>query len=244
MISRKSLPIHPDFVAGEAILIDKELDWTSFDVVNSIRIFLKKHYGLAKLKVGHAGTLDPRATGLMIVCTGKQTRQISHYQNSDKEYTGTIMLGSTTPSWDTETEPDAVFPIDHITPEMIHDAARQLTGTIIQYPPAFSAVKVDGTRAYKIARDNGIPALKPRQVHVSFFEITRIELPVVAFKVRCSKGTYVRSLAYDFGKLLHSGAYLLTLCRTAIGEYRLDDALTLEEFKNYCRNLQTPSIQK
>lgn len=236
MISKTLLPSHPDYAAGEVVLINKEINWTSFDVVNSIKIFLKYEFELKKIKIGHAGTLDPKATGLMIVCTGKQTKSIDTYQSFEKEYTGTFTLGLSTPSWDTETLPDQTFPTGHITKEMIMNVARQFTGTILQRPPSFSAIWVDGKRAYKIARKNSEFRMEPRQVEVTSFEITAVEMPLVHFRIRCSKGTYIRSLASDFGKALDSGAYLSALCRTAIGDFRLEDALTISEFKENYKN--------
>ncbi len=236
MISKTSLPSHPDFAAGEVLLINKEINWTSFDVVNSIKIYLKYEYELRKIKIGHAGTLDPKASGLMIVCAGRQTKSIDTFQAFEKEYTGAFTLGLTTPSWDTETLPDQTYPTEHITPEMIGNAAKQLTGTILQRPPSFSAIWVDGKRAYKIARKDSEFRMEPRQVEVTAFEITGIEMPLVHFRIRCSKGTYIRALANDFGKALGSGAYLSVLCRTAIGEFRLEDALTISEFKEIYKN--------
>ncbi len=217
------IPANP----GQVILIDKPLRWTSFDVVKKLKYVLK-----AK-KIGHAGTLDPLATGLLILCTEKKTKEIDRYQAQEKEYTGTLVLGKTTPSVDLETEVNAEFPIGHITQSMIHEAARQLTGEITQVPPIFSAIKIDGKRAYHKARQGQTEAdvvIKPRMVLVSEFEITYISLPQVSFRVVCSKGTYIRSLVRDFGLLLQSGAYMSALCRTRIGDFRLGDALGVEEF--------------
>ena len=231
MISKSSLTPPPDFIQGEVILINKDIDWTSFDVVNSIKIFLKFEFGIKKIKVGHAGTLDPRATGLVIVCSGKKTKEIEKYQAQVKEYTGTFKLGETTPSYDSESEPDASFPTEHITEDLIHQATEQFTGEIIQVPPVFSALKIDGKKAYQYARKNQEVKMRERKVEISSFTITKIEMPFVDFHVKCSKGTYIRSLAHDFGKALGSGAYLTALCRTAIGDYRLEEALTVQEFK-------------
>ncbi|MBE0639134.1 MAG: tRNA pseudouridine(55) synthase TruB [Bacteroidales bacterium] len=242
MINKKSFIQHPDFKEGEVLLINKDLDWTSFDVVNSLKIYLKYEFGIKKIKIGHAGTLDPRATGLVIVCTGKQTKSIDTYQAREKEYTGSFRLGHTTPSWDGETEPDQQFSTEHISGEMIRQATKQFTGTILQTPPIFSALKVDGKRAYKFARSNQEVTMQQRQVEVFDFEITRIEMPLVFFRVRCSKGTYIRSLANDFGIALGSGAYLSSLHRTAIGEFRVEDALTISEFKQLYR--QNSSVQE
>nr|NQU89038.1 tRNA pseudouridine(55) synthase TruB [Bacteroidota bacterium] len=235
MIGKSSLTKSPDFINGEVILINKEIDWTSFDVVKSLRIFLKFEYGIKKIKIGHAGTLDPRATGLVIVCTGKKTKGIDQYQAQEKEYTGTFKLGETTPSYDSETPPDEIFPIDHITENLIHSTTKKFTGSIIQIPPVYSALKIDGKKAYEYARKNQEVKMRERQVEISSFSITKIDMPFVDFKVNCSKGTYIRSLAYDFGKALDSGAYLTSLCRTAIGEFRLEEALRVQEFKDaYC----------
>ena len=214
------------FEAGEVLLFDKPLRWTSFDLVKKVRNLIRIK------KVGHAGTLDPLATGLMIVCTGKMTKQIDSYQAQEKEYTGTFFLGATTPCYDLEKEPDQFFPTDHITEEMIRGAAVSLTGMISQVPPPHSAVKVNGKRAYEIARMGKDPELKSREVEIKVFEITQIEMPRIDFRVVCSKGTYIRSLASDFGKLLGSGAYLEKLCRTRIGEFTLENAMSLEVFVN------------
>jgi tRNA pseudouridine55 synthase len=233
MISKPSLPKNPDFINGEVILFNKDLDWTSFDVVNSLKIFLKYEFGIKKIKVGHAGTLDPKATGLVIVCTGKKTKEIETYQAQEKEYTGTFYLGKTTPSYDSETEADQEFSIDHITDELIRECTKQFTGEIIQIPPVFSALKIDGKKAYEYARKNEKVKMRERLITIFSFDIEKIELPLVYFRVKCSKGTYIRSLAYDFGKALNTGVYLYSLCRTAIGEYKNDDALSIDEFKEY-----------
>jgi tRNA pseudouridine55 synthase len=233
MISKQSLNKNPDFINGEVILFDKGLDWTSFDVVNSLKIFLKFEFGIKKIKVGHAGTLDPRATGLVIVCTGKKTKEIETYQAQEKEYTGTFYLGKTTPSYDSETECDQEFSIEQITDELIRKTTKQFTGEIIQIPPIFSALKIDGKKAYEYARKNEKVKMRERLITIFSFEIEKIELPLVYFRVKCSKGTYIRSLAHDFGKAMNSGAYLYSLCRTAIGEYKNDDALSIDEFKEY-----------
>jgi tRNA pseudouridine55 synthase len=231
MISKQTPVPAPDFKEGEVLLINKDIDWTSFDVVNFLKIFLKFEFGIKKIKIGHAGTLDPKATGLVIVCTGKKTKSIETYQAQEKEYTGTFTLGSTTPSWDSETQPDQTFPTEHISEALIREATKQFQGEIFQIPPTFSALKIDGKRAYKYARDNKEVKMHGRQVQVFDFDITKIEMPLVYFRVRCSKGTYIRSLAYDFGKALGSGAFLSSLCRTAIGEYKLENSLTISEFK-------------
>ena len=216
-----------DFAKGEVLLVDKPLRWTSFDVVNKIRNALKKKYG--KIKVGHAGTLDPLATGLLIICTGKLTKQIDLYQAQEKEYTGTILLGATTPTLDAEMAPDRIYPTDHVTPEMIKNAALKFIGDIEQMPPMFSALKVGGETAYKAAREGRELELKPRLVTINEFELTNIALPEVSFRVVCSKGTYIRSLARDLGTALGSGAYLTSLRRTRIGDFRVEDAWELQK---------------
>lgn len=207
---------------GRVILIDKPLEWTSFDVVKKLR------YKLRVKKIGHAGTLDPLATGLLILCTGKKTKTIEQIQSQEKEYTGTFMLGATTPSFDLETEPEDPKDISQLTETAIHDATSGFKGFIQQIPPKFSAVKVDGKRAYKHARAGKDVEIKPRTVEIKEFEITRIDLPEVDFRVVCSKGTYIRSLANDFGQALHVGAYLSALRRTRIGDYKIDAAETIE----------------
>ncbi len=218
-----------DFNEGALLLIDKPKDWTSFDVVNKIRYTLKFKLGVKKIKVGHSGTLDPMATGLLIICTGKFTKKLAQLQNLTKVYTGTIMLGSTTPSFDAETEIDASYPTNHITEELIQMAKQQFIGDIEQVPPIFSAIKVDGQPLYKKARKGIKVEIKPRPVHIYQFDFNRIEIPEIDFTVKCSKGTYIRSLANDFGKALKSGAYLSALCRTKIGDYKLSDAWQLNE---------------
>ncbi|MFN7119686.1 MAG: tRNA pseudouridine(55) synthase TruB [Saprospiraceae bacterium] len=218
-----------DFLAGATLLVNKPKGWTSFDVVNKIRYQLKKKLGVKNIKVGHAGTLDPMATGLLIICTGKATKNLADYQGLDKEYTGTIRLGATTPSYDAETEPDATFPTAHITPELLEQASRQFLGDIKQIPPMYSAIKVGGQPLYKKARKGEMLEIQARPVHIDAFELTRIELPEVDFRVHCSKGTYIRSLAYDLGKAVQSGGYLTALCRTKVGQFNLTDAWEVEE---------------
>ncbi len=222
-----------DFLAGAMLLVNKPKGWTSFDVVNKIRYKLKNHLRVRDIKVGHAGTLDPMATGLLIICTGKATRQLHDYQNLPKEYTGTMTFGASTPSYDAETEIDQVFPTDQITAELIAAARQQFVGNIEQIPPMFSAIKVDGQPLYKKARKGEILKIEPRPVSIYEFEITRIALPEMDFRVSCSKGTYIRSLAHDFGKALKSGAYLSALCRTRIGSYTLQYAWDLEKLLDY-----------
>lgn len=220
-----------DFVKGEMLLIDKPLEWTSFDVVNLMRFFLRKVYNLKKLKVGHAGTLDPLATGLLIICTGRKTKEIAQYQGMNKTYVGSMFIGATTPSYDRETEIDNNFEIGHLTEKQLQEARKQFIGEIDQLPPAFSAIKVKGKRAYDLARKNSEVKLNSRKVIVHDFSLLNIDLPQVDFSVNCSKGTYIRSLVYDFGKSIDNGAYLSELRRTRIGNYKVSDALTLEEFK-------------
>lgn len=218
-----------NFIDGEVLLIDKPLEWTSFDVVNKIRYSIKRKLKLKKIKVGHAGTLDPLATGLLIICTGKFTKRIEEFQAQDKEYTGTFYLGATRPSYDKETEVDQEYPTDHITNEMIEEATQNFLGDIKQVPPVFSAVKVEGQRAYNKARKNQDIKLGSRNITISEFEIVKINLPDISFRVRCGKGTYIRSLAHDFGKSLNSGAYLSSLRRTRIGEFNVENAFSIEE---------------
>ena len=219
-----------DFKNGQVLLIDKPLDWTSFQVVNKLRWAIRKRFGIKKIKVGHAGTLDPLATGLLIICTGKKTKTISELQAQTKEYTGSLRLGETTPSYYLETSVDKKWPIDHITSEMIERNTQHFLGPIEQSPPIFSAVKQDGVRLYEKARKGETVEIKKRNVEIFEFEITRIEMPDVDFRVRCSKGTYIRSLAHDFGKTLGSGAHLTQLRRTKSGDFRVEEAETIEGF--------------
>ncbi len=225
-----------DFLAGAMLLVDKPQGWTSFDVVNKIRYKLKSGLKVPNIKVGHAGTLDPMATGLLILCTGKATRQIDEYQGLPKTYTGTLRLGATTPSYDAETEIDETYPIDHITEALLETTRLQFIGAISQVPPMFSAIKVDGQPLYKKARKGETIEVKAREVRIDSFELTRLDLPDIDFNVECSKGTYIRSLAYDFGRALHSGAYLTALRRTAIGPYRVEDAKSVEQWVEYIEN--------
>jgi tRNA pseudouridine55 synthase len=218
-----------DFIGGELLLINKPKGWTSFDVVNKVRNKLRYLTGVKNIKVGHAGTLDPMATGLLIVCTGKMTRQIDEFQQQHKTYTGTITLGAVTPSFDAETEVEEIFPTDHITEQLIHDTCQVFTGALEQVPPMFSAIKVDGQPLYKRARKGEFIAIQPRPVHIYSFKITRINMPELDFEVNCSKGTYIRSLANDFGKQMGSGAYLSALCRTKIGDYSVENSWDLDQ---------------
>ena len=219
------------FLNGEIILIDKPLDWTSFQVVNKIRWLIRSTFGIKKIKVGHAGTLDPLASGLLILCTGKMTKSIEQFMGQEKEYTGTFTLGSTTPSYDLETEIDNTFPTDHITEELLHNTLDQFVGTIDQYPPIFSALKKDGKRLYEFAREGIEVEIPTRKVNIRSFELTQKALPKVDFKVICSKGTYIRSLANDYGKALNSGAHLSALRRTRIGEFNIEQAVSIEDFE-------------
>lgn len=219
-----------DFKNGQVLLIDKPLNWTSFQVVNKLRWAIRRRFGIKKIKVGHAGTLDPLATGLLVICTGKMTKSIGELQAQSKEYKGTLRLGATTPSYDLETEIDQNWATDHITEEKMLEAARQLTGIIEQSPPIYSAVKQDGVRLYEKARKGEQVEVKKRQVEVHSFEITRIDMPDVDFRISCSKGTYIRSLAHDFGKALDSGAHLVALCRSKSGDFSLEEAERIEEF--------------
>jgi len=221
-----------EFLEGQVVLIDKPLHWSSFQAVNKVKWSLKKHLGLKKIKVGHAGTLDPLASGLLIVCTGKFTKRISELQGMEKEYTGTFYLGATTPSYDLETEVDATFPIDHIDEKRIHDTLPKFLGEIDQKPPIFSAIKKDGKRLYEHARKGEEVEIAFRKTTIHEFEITRIALPEVDFRVVCSKGTYIRSLAHDFGIALQSGAHLTALRRTKIGAFSVDDGISPESFEN------------
>ncbi|HEX8515366.1 MAG TPA: tRNA pseudouridine(55) synthase TruB [Bacteroidia bacterium] len=261
-----------DFRAGEVILINKPLTWTSFQVVNKMKYVIKswernnlkqdvpltekkldaedtdsrneenprsrkgkeinsKQPRPPKMKIGHAGTLDPLATGLLIVCTGKQTKNIESYQAQEKEYTGTFYLGATTPSYDLEKEIDEHYPTEHITDELIYETVLEFFGNLKQTPPIYSAIRIDGRRAYKIARSGKTAEMPEKEISITEFEITRIAMPEVDFRVVCSKGTYIRSLARDFGEALKTGAHLTALCRTRIGEYRLEDAMTIEQFE-------------
>ncbi|CAL2085951.1 tRNA pseudouridine(55) synthase TruB [Tenacibaculum sp. 190524A05c] len=219
-----------DFKDGKVLLIDKPLEWTSFQVVNKLRWHIRKQFDIKKIKVGHAGTLDPLATGLLIICTGKQTKSIETYQGQIKEYTGTIVLGSTTPSYDLETEINETFPTDHITDDLIHKTTEQFVGKIQQKPPIFSAIKKDGKRLYELARQGKTTEIKSREIEIREFEITNINFPNVEFRVVCSKGTYIRSLANDFGVALNSGAHLSVLRRTKIGEFSVDNAQSIDGF--------------
>lgn len=212
------------FEEGKVILINKPLGWTSFDVIRKLRSVIKMK------KIGHAGTLDPLATGLLIICTGKFTKKINEYMAAEKEYTGTFTLGAVTPTYDLESEPQNFKAYDFITSEMIHETALKFTGEVSQIPPIHSAIKQEGKPVYLLARKGISVTLQPRNIFIKEFEITHVDLPVVSFKVVCSTGTYIRSLSHDFGKALQTGAYLSSLCRTKIGRYSIDEAESPEEF--------------
>ena len=219
-----------DFQTGEMILIDKELNWTSFDVVSKLRNSIKKKLNIKKIKVGHAGTLDPLATGLLIICTGKMTKRIDEFSGLNKTYIGKMTIGSTTPSYDLETKPNVYYPTEHINKNLIIETAKKFVGKIDQKPPVFSAVKKDGVRLYKLARKGVKVEVEKREIIIHDFLISSINFPEVEFSLNCSKGTYIRSLAHDFGKELGSGAHLSELRRTSIGDYSVDNSLKLMEF--------------
>jgi len=221
-----------EFNEGKILLIDKPYTWSSFQAVNKLKWALKKHLGLKKLKIGHAGTLDPLATGLLIICTGKFTKRIEELQGMPKEYTGTFMLGATTPSYDLETEVNQTYPTEHITEALINETLPQFIGEIDQKPPVFSAIKKDGKRLYEHARKGEEVEIAFRKTTIYEFELTRIALPEIDFRVVCSKGTYIRSLAYDFGVALNSGAHLTALRRTKIGTFDVTDAISPDAFED------------
>lgn len=222
-----------DYLNGQILLIDKPLSWSSFQAVNKLKYVLKRRFDLPKkFKIGHAGTLDPLASGLLIVCTGKFTKKITEIQGQPKEYTGTIVLGATTPSYDMETKVNAYFPFQHITETLVEETLPQFLGEIDQKPPIFSAIKKDGIRLYEHARAGEEVVIETRKTTIHSFEITRFELPEVDFKVTCSKGTYIRSLAFDFGKALGSGGYLSALRRTKIGDFNVNKAILITDFEN------------
>jgi len=219
-----------DFKNGQVLVIDKPLNWTSFQVVNKIRWAIRKKFKIKKIKVGHAGTLDPLATGILIVCTGKQTKNIIEYQAEGKEYTGTITLGGTTPSFDLETEIDQSYSTDHITEQNLLKTAASFVGKIQQKPPLYSAIKKDGVRLYHLARKGEQVKINAREVEIFAFEITDIAMPVISFRIECSKGTYIRSIANDFGEKLNSGGHLSSLRRTKNGSFTIESASTLKSF--------------
>ncbi|MBT8183117.1 MAG: tRNA pseudouridine(55) synthase TruB [Eudoraea sp.] len=220
-----------DYLKGQLILIDKPLKWSSFQAVNAVKWAIRKKYQLKKIKVGHAGTLDPLASGLLLICVGKFTKRIHEFQEMSKVYEGTITLGSSTPSYDLETEIDKVYPTAHITNELIYKTKAAFIGKIAQKPPVFSALKKDGKRMYEYAREGKELEVKARFVEILEFEILEINMPDIHFRIQCSKGTYIRSIAHDFGKALNSGGHLSSLRRTKIGEYNVDNAVTPANFK-------------
>jgi tRNA pseudouridine55 synthase len=222
-----------EFKAGQVLLFDKPLNWTSFQLVNKVRWLIKRSCNIKKIKVGHAGTLDPLATGLLIICTGKFTKTIPDLQGQIKEYTGTISLGATTPSFDLETEFDATFETSHITEEKLLETSKRFIGKIEQTPPVFSALKKDGKRLYEYAREGEHVEVKKREIEINAFDIDSGKFPNIDFRVVCSKGTYIRSLAYEFGMALDSGAHLSALRRTGIGEYSVENAMDIESFEKF-----------
>jgi len=230
-----------DFLEGQLLLIDKPLTWTSFQAVNALKWAIRRKFELKKIKIGHAGTLDPLATGLLLICTGKFTKRINELQGQLKEYTGNITLGATTPSYDLESEIDQEYPITHITDALIHETTKQFTGQIEQVPPIFSALKKNGKRLYEYAREGEKVEIKSRSIEIFEFEITNIQLPTISFRVVCSKGTYIRSLAHDFGKALQSGGHLSALRRTKIGDYNVHTAISPIDFEKVVLGNKTDS---
>lgn len=227
---------HYDFKTGEVILVDKPLHWTSFDVVNKLRWKLKKQYDVKKMKVGHAGTLDPLATGLLIICTGKKTKISQELTADDKTYTGTFLVGKTTPSFDLETEYDETYPTDHINEELMNKVAKEFLGEQLQTPPIFSAKKIDGKRAYESARQGKAVEMRQNLIRIDHFTIDSKDFPEVHFEIKCSKGTYIRSIAQDFGKKLDAGACLISLRRTQSGDFSIDDAKSVDEWLEIIEN--------
>jgi len=227
-----------DFLAGEVLYFDKPLGWTSFDLVNRFRYKLSRKLNVKKIKVGHAGTLDPLATGVMIICTGKATKRIEEFQYQDKEYIATIKLGETTPSFDLETEVDQTYPTEHITRETVEEVLKQFIGTIEQIPPAFSACKVNGKRAYEIARKGREVNLKPKTLVIDEIELLDYQLPEIKVRVVCSKGTYIRALARDIGSALHSGGHLTGLQRTRVGEATLEKCMQPEQIDEFLNGIE------
>jgi tRNA pseudouridine55 synthase len=221
-----------NFVEGEVLLLDKPYQWTSFDLVRKVRKLVKVKYNVPKIKVGHAGTLDPLATGLMIVCTGKCTKQIDSFQSQEKEYIAGILLGKTTPSFDLEKEYDNEYPTKHIKKEMVENVLKSFLGESDQIPPIFSAKFIDGKRAYEFARKGKTVEMKPSRITISEIELLSFTMPEISIRVRCSKGTYIRALVRDIGERLNSGATMISLQRTAIGPYHVNNAISIEEFEN------------
>ena len=233
-----------NFKEGEVLYFDEPLRWTSFAVVNKIRYHISRKLGVKKIKVGHAGTLDPLATGVMIICTGKATKRIEEFQYHTKEYIATLQLGATTPSYDLEKEIDATYPTEHITREMVEEVLQQFKGTIEQIPPAFSACKVDGKRAYDLARKGDEVELKPKTLVIDEIELLECNLPEIKIRVVCSKGTYIRALARDIGEALQSGAHLTGLIRTRVGEVRLEDCMQVEDFPEWLEQQEIEVINE
>lgn len=233
-----------NFKEGEVLYFDKPLRWTSFAVVNKIRYHISRKLGVKKIKVGHAGTLDPLATGVMIICTGKATKRIEEFQYHTKEYIATLQLGATTPSYDLEKEIDATYPTEHITREMVEEVLQQFKGTIEQIPPAFSACKVDGKRAYDLVRKGDEVELKPKTLVIDEIELLECNLPEIKIRVVCSKGTYIRALARDIGEALQSGAHLTGLIRTRVGEVRLEDCMQVEDFPEWLEQQEIEVINE
>ena len=226
-----------DFINGAVLLIDKPVDWSSFDMVKKVRNMVSKKLGVKKLKVGHAGTLDPLATGLMIICTGKATKEIESYQGLEKEYVAKLHLGATTPSSDLETDVDQTFPAEHINLKLINMVLQKFKGESYQIPPVFSAKRIQGKRAYEFARKGEEPAMRPQLINISELEVLNFALPELILRIKCSKGTYIRALARDIGKGLDSGAYLASLRRTKIGQFSVEEALILKKFEEILINL-------
>jgi len=231
MLKTSDININTDFLGGSVLLFNKPLQWSSFDVVKKVRNIIKSGKKIGKIKVGHAGTLDPLADGLLIVCTGKFTKRVEEIQGQKKVYTGEITIGSTTPSYDKETEIDETFETSHITENLIYSSCKKFEGKIMQKPPIFSALKKDGKRLYQYAREGTTVEIKEREVEIEYFKITKIDIPKIEFEVKCSKGTYIRSLAFDFGKEIKSGAHLSSLRREQIGNYKIENAISIEQFR-------------
>lgn len=237
MIVSKSTAFDIEAIAtGATLLIEKPKTWTSFDVVNKLKFMIKRRFSLPKVKIGHTGTLDPLATGLLMICVGKHTKQIEHYTGLDKQYSGAFFLGSTTPCFDLEQAVDHHYPTAHITPETIEQTRLSFLGPQEQTPPIFSAKRVNGHKAYELARKGEQPEMRKNQINIQSFVVTQVEMPLVHFDIKCTKGTYIRSIARDFGSALNSGAYLASLQRDAIGAYQNTDAYTLDEFKILLEN--------
>lgn len=236
MGGRYSIEMIKEFSEGSTIIVNKPLNWTSFDVVNKIRWHLKQKLGVKKIKVGHAGTLDPLATGVLVLCVGKHTKLIEEIQAGEKTYTGKILLGKTTPSYDLETEFNHEFPVDHITKELLEEARLSFLGEQQQVPPIFSAKQVDGQRAYDLARAGKEIELKANTIHIADLKLDASNFPQIAFEVTCSKGTYIRSIAFDLGKKLNSGGTLIELCRTKSGDQNIDESKSVEEWIDFIHN--------